>query len=66
MYQGSSNTVDFAVPDGCTSACSLFFVVVGAPNTYNRHQWDDDITNDPQWPYEVRCGTLKYATPPEG
>jgi len=27
--------------------------VLGAPSTYNREGWDDDETNDEQWPYEV-------------
>lgn len=26
---------------------------MGAPDTYRRHAWDDDETNDGQWPYRV-------------
>jgi len=41
----------FIVPSGCTK---LWFVVTGAPNTYTAHPWDDDETNDDQWPYKVK------------
>ena len=26
---------------------------MGAPTQYWRHLWDDDASNDEQWPYEV-------------
>lgn len=32
----------------------LFMVVSGAPSVYWRHAWDDDDTNDEQWPYQVK------------
>lgn len=34
----------------------LYFVVSGAPTTHWRHAWDDDDTNDEQWPYKVKFG----------
>lgn len=39
------------VPADCKK---LFFVVMGAPTEHWRHPWDDDSSNDEQWPYEVR------------
>jgi hypothetical protein len=41
----------FNVPDNCKQ---LWLVVSGAPTTYWRHAWDDDDTNDEQWPYQVK------------
>ncbi|MDM8159569.1 DUF4859 domain-containing protein [Labilibaculum sp. K2S] len=41
----------FTVPSGCAK---LWLVVTGAPNTYAAHPWDDDDTNDDQWPYKVK------------
>lgn len=38
------------VPEGTTH---LWLVVCGAPRTHWRHPWDDDATNDEQWPYRV-------------
>lgn len=35
---------------------NLYFVVSGAPTTHWRHAWDDDDTNDEQWPYKVKFG----------
>ena len=38
----------------CPSNCSrLYLVVSGAPTHYWRHAWDDDDSNDEQWPYQV-------------
>lgn len=39
------------VPENCSK---LFFVVMGAPTAYTRHPWDDNVSNDEQWPYEVK------------
>lgn len=52
-YTAPLDTMQFAVPDGCKN---LYFVVTGAPSKYWRHLWDDDDTNDEQWPYEVKFG----------
>ena len=41
---------EFTVPEGVKS---LWMVVVPAPSAYVQHKWDDDITNDDQWPYTV-------------
>lgn len=41
----------YTVPSGCTH---LWLVVSGAPQKHWRHAWDDDNSNDEQWPYEVQ------------
>ena len=33
---------------------NIFFVVMGAPTYYWRHPWDDNPSNDEQWPYQVK------------
>lgn len=50
MYQGTTGTATFTVPENCSK---LWFVVTGAPNTYESHPWDQDNTNDDQWPYKL-------------
>lgn len=51
MYAGTTNTATFTVPDNCDK---LWFVVTGAPNTYKPHAWDENESNDDQWPYKVK------------
>lgn len=51
MNSKINTTVSFTVPQNCNK---LWFVVVGAPNTYVAHAWDEDETNDDQWPYAVK------------
>lgn len=51
MNQAASGDVTFTVPDNCDK---LWFVVTGAPNTYKAHAWDEDESNDDQWPYTVK------------
>jgi hypothetical protein len=51
MNSGTTNTVSFTVPASCSK---LWFVVTGAPNTYAPHPWDEDESNDDQWPYKVK------------
>ncbi|MCQ2096065.1 MAG: DUF4859 domain-containing protein [Bacteroidaceae bacterium] len=43
--------VSITVPEKCVN---MWFVVMGAPTTYWHHPWDDDVSNDEQWPYAVR------------
>ncbi|MBO4807216.1 MAG: DUF4859 domain-containing protein, partial [Paludibacteraceae bacterium] len=38
------------VPEGVKK---LFLVVSPAPSAYIQHKWDENITNDDQWPYTV-------------
>lgn len=51
MAQGTEQSVNFTVPANCSK---LWFVVTGAPSTYQAHAWDEIETNDDQWPYEVK------------
>lgn len=47
---GVKDTLHFDCPAGCSR---LWLVVTGAPSTHWRHAWDDDDSNDEQWPYQV-------------
>ncbi len=51
MNSGTTNTANFTVPANCSK---LWFVVTGAPNTYAPHPWDENESNDDQWPYKVK------------
>jgi hypothetical protein len=53
VHRTTGATVDFTVPANCER---LWFVVLGAPTTYKPHPWDEDESNDDQWPY-----TLKFT-----
>ena len=44
-------TVSYTVPYGCSK---LWMVVAATPETYLQHLWDEDDTNDEQWPYRVK------------
>ncbi len=48
---GKSGTATFSVP---ANTEKLYFCVLAAPDTYNRHEWDDDMSDDEQWPYVVK------------
>ena len=43
--------VSITIPEKCTH---LWFVVMGAPTKWWTHSWDDDPSNDEQWPYAVK------------
>src|SRR5512133_1569564 len=59
MFSAASGTADFTCPSNCTD---LWFVVSGAPANYWKHAWDEDATNDEQWPYKVKfTGTNLYG-----
>ena len=49
-YQAPEASVTMTVPQGVKK---VYFVVMGAPTRYWRHPWDDDESNDEQWPYQV-------------
>ncbi|RXK86223.1 DUF4859 domain-containing protein [Filimonas effusa] len=51
MYKNASGDAAYTVPANCDR---LWFVVTGAPKTYSQHAWDDDNSNDDQWPYNVK------------
>jgi len=51
MAKGKDATAEFTVP---ADAEKLYLVVVATPTTYAVHPWDDDESNDLQWPYSVK------------
>lgn len=51
MQKDVEGSVTMTVPDNCVN---MWLVVMGAPTQYWRHAWDDDPSNDEQWPYAVR------------
>lgn len=51
IFSNDSGLAKFTVPEKCSK---LWFVVSGAPKAYVRHAWDDDSSNDEQWPYKVK------------
>ncbi len=46
-----TETLTFNCPAGCSK---LWFVVSGAPQEHWKHPWDDNNSNDEQWPYMVQ------------
>lgn len=51
MEKGKSGKVSYTVP---ANTDRLYLCVMAAPGKYNRNAWDDDETNDEQWPYQVK------------
>lgn len=51
MQSDKEGVASLIVPADCQR---IFFVVMGAPTSYWRHPWDDNVTNDEQWPYQVQ------------
>jgi hypothetical protein len=49
----AEGTAQLTIPEDKGNCLNLFFVVMGAPKSYWRHPWDDNATNDEQWPYQV-------------
>ena len=43
--------VSFDIPEGTQY---LYFVVLGAPESYQVHVWDNDESTDAQMPFEIR------------
>ena len=43
--------IGYTVPEGATK---LWLVVAATPEKYLQHPWDEDNTNDEQWPFRVR------------
>lgn len=63
-YTGGRNpegTLNFPVPANCDK---LWLVVSGAPQEHWRHAWDDDDTNDEQWPYQVQFANTNLLGQP--
>lgn len=51
MNKDNSGGVSYTVPIGTEK---LYLVVMGAPVQYKSHPWNDDETDDEQWPYKVK------------
>ena len=51
MAKGKEAVAEMDVPAGTDK---LYLVVVATPTNYERQEWDDDETNDQQWPYNVK------------
>ena len=45
-----ADTTSFVIPEGTQK---LWFVVCPTPTVYIVHKWDESITNDDQWPYQL-------------
>jgi len=64
MNSEKEKDVIFTIPNGCER---LWFVVTGAPTSYRAHAWDEDETNDEQFPYKVKftntnlLGTIDFT-----
>lgn len=59
-YNEPTDTLRFECPDRCRR---LYFVVSGGPKKYWRQVWDDNDSNDEQWPYQVKFGnTNRYGS----
>ncbi|WP_240775504.1 DUF4859 domain-containing protein [Sphingobacterium psychroaquaticum] len=50
MHNAKVGQAKFTVPSGTSR---LWFVVTGAPTSYKAHAWDDNESNDEQWPYRI-------------
>ncbi len=56
MYSDKQGRAEMQLPEDTKQA---WFVVTGAPKEHWHHPWDDDASNDEQWPYQVTftgCG----------
>ena len=52
--------ISYTVPE---NAAKLWMVVAATPENYIRHLWDEDNTNDEQWPFRVKfTGTDLFGT----
>ena len=54
----ANGSLSFTVPANTTR---LMFVVQGSPETYVRHGWDEDPTNDEMFPYAVKFNGTNVA-----
>lgn len=57
-----SEDIDFVVPENVKR---LYFVVSPAPSVYFQHKWDENVTNDDQWPYTVEFTNTNIFGAPE-
>ncbi len=57
-HSGTTATARFTVPQ---TTSRLWFVVTGAPKTYASHAWDEEESNDEQWPYRIKVHNTDVA-----
>lgn len=50
MSKGANGVASYTVPQGTHE---LYFVIMGAPETYHRQWWNDNEADDEQWPYAI-------------
>ena len=50
MSKGAEGTASYIVPAGTNE---LYFVIMAAPDEYNRQYWNDKEEDDEQWPYTI-------------
>ncbi len=69
MYSDKEGVAELTLPENTQRA---WFVVTGAPSEHWHHPWNDDASDDEQWPYQVafeNCAatgtTRTYADYPE-
>lgn len=51
MNKDDTGIVSYTVLAGTEE---LYLVVMGAPNQYKSHSWNDNEVDDEQWPYKVK------------
>ncbi len=51
MGRDTEGEVSITVPEGCTH---LWLVVMGAPTKWWTHSWNNNASDDEQWPYAVK------------
>lgn len=56
VYSDKQGKAKFVVPKGTKN---LWFVVLGAPLKHWEHLWDNDVSNDEQWPYQIKISGSK-------
>ena len=56
--KNANGSLEFDVPAG---ADYLYLVVQGSPEVYMSHGWDEDETNDPQFPYAITLAGTDLA-----
>ena len=59
MGRDNEGEVSIVVPENCVN---MWFVVMGAPTKYWTHSWNNNVSDDEQWPYAVKFeGTDPYG-----
>ncbi len=59
MSKGANGSASYTVPQGTRE---LYFVIMGAPDTYHRQWWNDNEADDEQWPYAITVSGTDVTT----